>query len=444
MDGVRRSGALVLLLSAGLVSLALAGPASAVSPVPAADSPGLSGSTTFEGHTLTWATGGVSPVPANRPDLAESYDGIATGGASISFSGTMAYVIGEGFVTNLSQQASMSGAATTPPSVSYSGRVGGTTVSTPFNLTARAPWTKDMPAQPNGVAASVVLSASARNCNDWGMCGGPAVELVIAVMKTGAGAQTGNKGPTVSVVPSGGFVGIGKRIPVAWRLKDDSGRARWFAGLYSGGSLVGQARSSGLVRATGAVDRAQWPRSGGGTGPFYSCFYAQDKAGLSSDNAPMTSCRWHSVEVPVVEVSNGCGAATWGPQVTAALNWVGDTRTYGGTTVSIRPACNQHDAGYAGVTVADLASGRPIDYRTWSRDEVDQKFFNDIMRQCRAALVGTADEPYVKACREDAYTYVGLVRQFGQAAFDADVTAPGTQAVTPASTNPAGGARNNS
>ena len=96
-----------------------------------------------------------------------------------------------------------------------------------------------MPEEPNGVAASVVLSASARNCNDWGMCGGPAVELVIAVMKTGAGAQTGNKGPTVSVVPSGGFVGIGKRIPVAWRLKDDSGQARWFAGLYSGGQPRG-------------------------------------------------------------------------------------------------------------------------------------------------------------------------------------------------------------
>ena len=49
------------------------------------------------------------------------------------------------------------------------------------------------------------------------------------------------------------------------------------------------------------------------------------------------------------------------------------------------------------------------------------------MRQCRAALVGAADKPYVKACREDAYTYVGLVRQFGQAAFDADVAAPGTR-----------------
>ena len=430
----------VLLLAAGLT--AVAAPATSAS-VPAADSPGLSGTTTFEGHTLTWSTGGVSAVPANRPDLAESYDGIVAGGATLTFSGSMTYSIGEGYVTNLSQSAGMSGAANSPPSVTYSGRVGGTTVTTPFSLSGRAPWTKDMTAQPNGVAASIVLSASSRNCNDWGVCGGPTVELVIAVMKTGAGGPTGNKPPTIKVRAIGGTVLIGRRIPVTWQVKDDSGRAKWFAALYSGGTLVGQARSSGLAPATGATRRAQWPRSGGGTGPFYSCFYAEDKAGLRSAGAPLSSCAWHSVEVRIGDVSNGCGAATWGEQVTAVLNWIGDTQTYGSTTVNIRPACNQHDAGYAGVTVEGMNGGRPVDYRTWSRDEVDQKFYNDIMKQCRGALVGTPDEKYLKDCREDAYTYVGLVRQFGQGAFDADVTVPGTQTTVPASTNPPGGARNN-
>lgn len=429
----------VLLLAAGLA--AVAAPATAAS-LPAVDSPGLSGSTTFEGHTLTWSTGGVSAVPANRPDLAESYDGIVAGGATITFSGSMAYSIGEGYVTNLAQSAAMSGAANSPPSVTYSGRVGGTTISTPFALSGRAPWTKDLTAQPNGVAASLVLSASSRNCNDWGVCGGPTVELVIAVMKTGAGGATANKPPTVTVLPSSGTVELGKRIPVAWRVKDDNGRAKWFAGLFSGGTLVSQARSSGLVPATGAVQRAQWPRGGGGTGPFYSCFYAEDKAGLRSDGAPLSSCTWHTVQVPIPSVSNGCGAA-WGQIVEDTLNWIGDTRSYGGTTVNIRPACNQHDAGYAGVAVAGLRTKKVTDYRTWSREQVDQKFYEDIMKQCRQALSGSANAAYLKQCQQDAYTYVGLVRQFGQAAFDADVTVPGVQSAVPASTNPPGGARNN-
>ena len=411
--------------------------------VVAADSPGLSGSTTYEGHTLTWATGGVSAIPGNRPDLAESYDGVAVPGTTVTFSGSMDYTIGQGGVTNLSQSASVSGGTTSPPSVSYSGRVGGTTITTPFSLSTRAPWTKDLAAQPNGVAATIVLSASSRNCNDWGLCGGPGVELVIAVLKSGSGGASANKPPTVKVVPGSGAVEIGRRVPVAWRLTDDSARARWFAGLYSGGTLVGQARSSGLVAANGTGYSAQWPRSGGGTGPFYSCFYAEDKAGLRSDGAPMSSCRWHSVQVPIPSVSNGCGAASWGPYVADVLNWLGDVRMYGSTPVNIRPACNQHDAGYAGVTVAGMTSPKAIDYRTWTREQVDQKFYEDIMKQCRRFLSGPAHAADLKQCQQDAYTYVGLVRQYGQGAFDADVTTPGTQSVVPATTNPPGGARDN-
>jgi hypothetical protein len=432
---------LVLLVAAGLT--AVAAPATSAS-VPAADSPGLSGTTTYEGHTLTWSTGGVSAVPADRPDLAESYDGVVAGGATITFSGTMAYTIGEGYVTNLSQSAGMSGAANSPPSVTYSGRVGGTSITTPFSLAGRAPWTKDMTAQPNGVAASIVLSASSRNCNDWGVCGGPGVELVIAVMKTGAGGPKENKPPTVKAVQSGAVTGIGDRIRVRWSLNDDSGRAKWFAGLFSGGTLVGKAQSSGLVKATGGTYSAYWPASAarGAAGPFYTCFYAQDKAGLTSANAPMSTCTWHTVQVPIPLVSNGCGAA-WGQIVEDTLNWIGDTRVYGGKTVNIRPACNQHDAGYAGVAVAGLRTKKVTDYRTWTREQVDQKFYDDIMKQCRQALAGPANAALLKQCQQDAYTYVGLVRQFGQAAFDADVTVPGVQSTVPASTNPPGGARNN-
>ncbi len=122
--------------------------------------------------------------------------------------------------------------------------------------------------------------------------------------------------------------------------------------------MVATAHSRTFVRADGQVDGAQWPRSGGGDGPFYYCFYAQDTAGKVSAQAPMSSCRWVSVQVPIPAVSNGCGAATWGPQVADALNWAGDVRMYGSNPVNIRPACNQHDAGYAGVTVAGMTSQR--------------------------------------------------------------------------------------
>jgi hypothetical protein len=276
------------------------------------------------------------------------------------------------------------------------------------------------------------------------VCGGPRIELVIAVMKTGAGGPKENKPPAIKAVSAGAVTGIGERIRVKWGLADDSGRAKWFAGLFSGGTLVGKAQSSGLVKATGGTYSAYWPAGAkkGATGPFYSCFYAEDKTGLTSADAPMSTCTWHTVQVPIPSVSNGCGAA-WGQVVEDTLNWIGDTRSYGGKTVNIRPACNQHDAGYAGVAVAGLRTKKVTDYRTWTREQVDQKFYEDIMKQCRQALSGPANAAYLKQCQEDAYTYVGLVRQFGQAAFDADVTVPGVQSTVPGATTPPGGARNN-
>ena len=441
MAARRASPLLVPLAVLAVAATVLGPPASAT--VSAADSPGLSGTINLYEHSLTWGTGGVSPVPANRPDLAEQYDGIVAGGGTVSFSGSMSYSIGEGGVTNLSQRASISGGATTPTPVSYGERVSGKTVTTPFALSARAPWTKDMTAAENGVAATMVLSASSRNCNDSGVCGGPSVELVIAVMKTGAGGPTTNKPPTITMLKAGGVVGLGERIPVKWLLNDDSGRARWYAGLFSGGALIGRAQSSGLVKANGTI-RAYWPLAAkrGATGPFYSCFYAEDKSGLTSANAPMSTCIWHTAQVSVPSVSNGCGAA-WGQIVEDTLNWIGDTRTYGGKTVNIRPACNQHDAGYAGVAVAGIRTKKVTDYRTWSREQVDQKFYTDILKQCRQALSGKANAGLFKQCKDDAAIYVGLVRQFGKAAFDADVTVPGVQTTTPATTNPPGGARNN-
>jgi hypothetical protein len=438
--GMRKTG----IMLAAIVTCAAVGTAPAVATTRAADRPGLSGSQSYGGNTVTWATGGVGAVPSSRPDLAAAYDGIVKAGDTLTFSGSMSFSIPAGAVTNLSQQASLSGGGSAP-TAGFSQRVGEGTYTTPFAFSVRAPWVKGVTPQENGVAATMVAYASSKNCNDSGVCGGVDVTLTFAIMSSSGGGSpsTENQPPTISVLKPGGVVPIDRRIPVAWRVADDSGRAAWFGGLYSGGTLVAVAKSPSLVRAVGQVDRAEWPRSGGGDGPFYECFYAKDSAGLLSAGAPMSSCQWVSVQVPIPAVSNGCGAATWGPQVAEALNWAGDVRMYGSNPVNIRPACNQHDAGYAGVTVAGMTTQRATDFRTWSREQVDQKFYDDIMKQCRRFLKGPANAEYLKACRNDAYTYVGIVRQFGKGAFDANSTVPGVQTEVPASTVPPGGARSN-
>ncbi len=250
--------------------------------------------------------------------------------------------------------------------------------------------------------------------------------------------------PEVTVSTRTGVVGIGQPIPITFSVSDDSGKARWHAALYSGGTRVSTSQSNGLVAATGAVRTGRWSRRGGGTGPFYTCVWAEDAAGNTSVNAPMSSCAWSSVQVPVPKVSNGCGTAALGETVETVLNWAGDIQTYGRTPVNIRQACNQHDAGYSGATVAGIDTRKATDYRTWSRSQVDQKFYNDIVRQCRRSLRGPANVPHLQQCKEDAVTYVGLVRgAIGRMSFDADVTVPSVQPDPPGSTVPPGGARVN-
>lgn len=429
-------------LTRGVVALALAAsigvPAHAVGPglAPSEDRPALSGTKTVERHTLTWSTSGASAVPASG-ELAANYDGVVSPGATVTFSGSLVFVLGEGAVTNLSQSAWMSGGSDSP-SVSFSERVYGGTYTLPYNLSVTAPKPKGDVAK-GTVTGSVTASARASNCNDSGVCARVSVELRLAVVSGGLDTTP----PTISAGKPRGIVPIGEVIPVRFQVSDNSGKARWYGMLYSGGQPVAKAQSKGLVKATGATLGGNWSSAGKSTGPFYFCFWAEDAAGNRSANAPFSSCQWISVQVRIPAVSNGCGAATWGQAVADALNWAGDVRMYGNKPVNIRQACNQHDAGYAGVTVAGITTKKATDYRTWTRDEIDQKFYQDIAKQCARFLKGPANAENLKACRNDAITYVGLVRQFGAGAFDADVTVPGTQPQAPASTTPAGGARVN-
>lgn len=70
----------------------------------------------------------------------------------------------------------------------------------------------------------------------------------------------------------------------------------------------------------------------------------------------------------------------------------GDTSTYLNTndptgkryTINFREACKLHDAGYSGAKVRDVLHGSKIvDFFTWTRLEVDEKFLNDMLLLCR-------------------------------------------------------------
>jgi hypothetical protein len=452
----------LLLPSLLLGALAIAGPARAAGP-------GLSGSQEYGGNTVTWATAGAS---AATGALAESYDGVVAPGAAVTFSGSMSFVIGAGAVTNLSQSASLSGAAT---SVSFSQRVGEGTYTTPFNLSAKAPSVpKGQSVTTGQVIGSITAYAESRNCNDSGVCGGPQISLDIAVVVGASSATptpppggTDTTPPVVSIKPDTHVYAIGKRFPVTFTVTDDSKQASWLAFLYSGGTPIAKGQSGGLVSAKGRPIHREWGRQGGSSGPFYYCIQATDAAGNSSDIA----CQWVSGQVKVGPISNGCGTALWGSAPEWVMNYYGDVRSYGFENdqldVIVRNACNVHDAAYAGATIYDPFSKSVIDFRTWSRSRIDAKFREDIQRICRREI-GTAirKQDLLKTCLNGvtlanltslitlqgpgkagesvgANTYWELVRTFAAGAYDADVTVPGTQSTTPEQTLPPGGARVN-
>ena len=101
--------------------------------------------------------------------------------------------------------------------------------------------------------------------------------------------------------------------------------------------------------------------------------------------------------------------------------------------VHFEDACNLHDAGYGGYTVRDRINGGLVDYRTWSREDVDLKFQRDMQALCRDQIPAVAKEARAK-CLGDV-TRFAIVRSVGSRFFDADLTKPGLQRK---------GARNNS
>lgn len=126
--------------------------------------------------------------------------------------------------------------------------------------------------------------------------------------------------------------------------------------------------------------------------------------------------------------------------------------------VHVKPACDNHDAGYRGSTFKDAISGKLVDSPLMSRQEVDIKFKQDIATLCVKAglptkrLVECIGGPmfslggvgqYVHGTPIGANTYATAVSAVASKGYDSNSTLPLAQPKIPSTTKPIGGARNN-
>ncbi|MDO8308081.1 MAG: hypothetical protein Q7V58_06970 [Actinomycetota bacterium] len=269
--------------------------------------------------------------------------------------------------------------------------------------------------------------------------------------------------PDVTLDAPNGIVPLGRSFKVRWTVTDDSEEAKVTATMYSNGSEVFIDATDGLVEAKGATMVGTVDPVSGFPGPFYLCMSAEDAAGNKSVNWPQTECAWLSLEVALDQlpsVANGCGGAQWGDLAASVQNWLLDTKSYGGEEVNFRLACNQHDAGYAGITVYDPFLRKVVDFRKWSRLRVDNKFYDDLGTLCRKQLSSKVSKLNTFRCTRGlpldkvlltelagkspgALAYYEAVRAYAEAAFDTNVTRPGVQTDNNPPTWPEGGGRKN-
>lgn len=107
--------------------------------------------------------------------------------------------------------------------------------------------------------------------------------------------------------------------------------------------------------------------------------------------------------VSIESVSNGCGGGDAGtdPQYGDNSAFVDSEIPFADNVewkkafkypVNFRAACMQHDAGYSHAKVKDMAlnGGKIIDYFTWTKKRVDNKFLKDMIKICDASIPKSA------------------------------------------------------
>jgi hypothetical protein len=283
-----------------------------------------------------------------------------------------------------------------------------------------------MPMRLLGVCALFVAAAAAASIGATG-----------ATLPSLSGRWDGSGGTEMQLSQSGGTV--------TWfaHSSDNTSWAHDFTGTLSGTSISGtfRDRPGFAVHNYGAITARVEDAchllitglsiNGGPMGPGGERF---TKAGCTY-TAPATP-------VSIESVSNGCGGAGWASLV-KAQNYLGNTSTYRDSnlnprakayTVNFVDACNLHDAGYSGAVVRDkLHGGIVVDFRTWSRKRVDDKFLADMRLLCERQIPARAATA-LRNCKGrggnfsfGALSRYNFVRTWGGSFFDADPTQDGTQ-----------------
>lgn len=310
-----------------------------------------------------------------------------------------------------------------------------------------------------------------------------ATAVTVAALTVGQAAQAAvdNEPPVVLLSPAAWiqntvptFVPIGQGFDLKYQLKDDSGQSRITFVLYSGGTMVQMVGPQELVAANGSTQIWHMdpvtPTSALTSGPFSVCAIAVDDSGKASAPTPQASkaCTWLALEVPIGLVANGCGGQQWGPTLGKLQSSVLNAQSFGGHKVVFKPACDAHDAGYSGVTARDPVNDRVLNYRTLSREWIDNQLFWDMATLCQQQLKpGMVTANQYKLCNPGvslkrylsgvgwgavhldtyvppgAHVYYEAVRKYARKAYDTDSTIPEVQydASVPV-TIPSGGGRN--
>lgn len=150
-------------------------------------------------------------------------------------------------------------------------------------------------------------------------------------------------------------------------------------------------------------------------------------------------------QVPIESVSNTCGGT--GPETLIPAEFRNTSEFSDGGPLADSfivvwtAACNLHDAGYDGAIVRDTINGGVINYRGWSRKEVDDKFLDDLRLLCRQRISVKRATALSRCLGRGGPASFGaeymyeIVRDHGEANFDADPSRPGTQRTGPRTNN---------
>lgn len=195
--------------------------------------------------------------------------------------------------------------------------------------------------------------------------------------------------------------------------------------LYSDGALVWTQKSEPITKSgnyTRKFVKPTFPPGSKKFGPFYLCVSAVNSLGQKSFGAPCSNVLWIGIEVPLQQVSNGCGGQLGSKYIDKWMQKSWDSIKIGSETVVFKPACDVHDAGYSGLTVKNPFMNSIIDYRTLTRKLIDDFFAADLQSICM-------DHPgVITKCMSYPLKYYEAVRTVGYWFYDADPTVPTAQA----------------